>query len=143
MRLHDAHVPPAERLYRSFAPTAYTSDGDHLLAEALDLPSTSCNRDAYAPPESVLIPGRPRDTGIAWISGEQLPTPEPSPGGVSYGWRVDDVPRPENEAHAEVRLCRAGVYEPGHTTGSKVYTLRLREQLANRFRVLDAPIPFL
>ena len=135
MRLPDPSVPPDERLYRSFAPLR-ARDGERLLPEAVDLPSTSCNRARYAAPESVLVPERPHDTGIAWVCGRELPPASRSPGGVAYGWRTEDVPLEENEAHAEVQLLRAGEYVAGHRPASKVYQIELREALALRFRVL-------
>lgn len=139
MRLPDPDVPPDERLYRSFAPARRARDAEHLLPEAVDLPSTSCNRARYAQPESVLVSARPLDTGIAWVCGGDLPPTSRSPGGVLYGWRVDDVPLDDNDAHAEVRLLRDGAYVPGHRPASKLYQLRLREELALRFRVIHAP----
>lgn len=77
MRPADAAVPDDERLCRSYAPAHLAGDGEHLLHDAIDLPSTSCNRARHAPLESVRVPGRPEDTGIAWMCAGDLP-----PGGV-------------------------------------------------------------
>lgn len=110
MRPADDAIPDDERLYRSFAPADRAGDGEHLFPDAIDLPSTSCNRARYALPESVRVPGRPEDTGIAWVCAGDLPPASRSPGGVAYGWRADDVPLDDNDAHAEVRVRRDGVY---------------------------------
>ncbi|MDP3212499.1 MAG: hypothetical protein Q8S73_00235 [Deltaproteobacteria bacterium] len=139
MRPPDAAIPPDERLYRSVAPLGLASDGEHLLPQAVQLPSTSCNRERYADPESVLVAERPADTGVAAVCGRDLPPASQSPGGVTYGWRADDVPLDENDAHAEVRLLRDGQYVEGHRPASKLFQHQLREQLALRFRIVLAP----
>jgi len=132
----DDAIPDDEWLYRSFAPVDITGDGEHLLPDAIDLPSTSCNRARYALPESVRVPGRPEDTGIAWVCAGDLPPASRSPGNVTYDWSADDVPLDDNDAHAEVRVLRDGVCVPGHRPASKAYQRQLRTELALRFRVL-------
>jgi hypothetical protein len=111
-------------------------DGDRLLPESISLPSVSCNRSAYAAPESVLVAERPGDTCIAQIAVRDLPGSERSPGGVVYDWIAADDPLPENPAHAEVRLRRDEVYDSGHVPSSKAFRLLLKQRLAERFRVI-------
>ncbi len=139
MRPADSALPGTERLFRSIAPSAEYIDGDRVLGAAVQLPSTSCNREKYGDPESVLVPERPADTGVIGIRAGDVPLPSASPNGVPYDWIAADDPLPHNEAHAEVRLRRGGVYDKGHRPNSKPFREQLRSELASRFRVVIPP----
>lgn len=135
MRAAEGAIPANERLYRSANP-ANLVDGDRLLAAGVDLPSTSCNRERYSAPESVFVTRRPLDVVVVVMRAGDLPAPQVSPAGITYAWRADDVPLEENDAHAEVRLLRDGVYSPGHRPASKAMRDALSAALADKFRAL-------
>lgn len=135
MRQPDLSLPPEELLFRSARPAALVMDGDRVLPEAVQLPSSSCNRERYALPESVLVAERPADTCVVQIAAGDLPAPMTSLAGVTYDWLAADDPLPANEAHAEIRLCRSGMYNRNHRPNAAMAE-RLQVALAERFRVL-------
>lgn len=132
-------LPPDEDLYRSFRPKA-DHQGPGIPPEAIDLPATSCNRSSLANPESVLVSGRPDDTGIASVAASRLPAPTRSPDPKTETWYEffgEYDPMPDNDAHSEIRLRRVGEpYDATHKPNSKPFKYQLRQALGERFAVL-------
>lgn len=135
MRSPDAEIPGDEQLFRSVSPTDLT-DGACLLAQAIDLMATSCDRESYATADAVLQPNRPQDTRVVSVLAGDMPPPVMSgDGAAQYQWIAADNPVSGNDAHAEVRAHRDGNY-PANKPSSRAVKLKLREELASRFRVI-------
>lgn len=136
-RTPEATIPGDEALYRSVAKDDVYEHG--ALATAVEMPACSFNRAAYANPEDVIVPSRPKENGILQITPAELPPPVPRASGEPYEFFVADDPIDTNESHCEIRIRRTGTeYKSSHKPNKEIL-MKAREELARRMRVYRAP----
>lgn len=134
----DSPIPPAELLFRAIRPEDV--DGSRVLGTAIDLPASSVVREKYGQANSPLIPTRPHLTGVAEIVHSALPAPQTT-NNVAWEFLAVDNPLPDDDAHAEIRLCRVADRPSvgGNKPGSKAAREELKALLADTMRVRIKP----
>jgi hypothetical protein len=128
-------IPPAEELYRGA--TEEHLAGESVEPDAIDGEGSSCNRQRYASPESVLGPVRTRTIYTTPDALRQLPSPLTLSNGVAYEVFAVDLPIEGNNAHCEVRWRRVDNAQSTEHAKIKSTTMRLEMKawVARAFRV--------
>jgi len=136
----DQSFSPEERLFRAVQ-VKHVQDGTTVLADAIQLPSLSCNREKYRDfPEAVLaiFSHKPEDCYlyVAILSAVDMPPPKTADGKVFWELFPEHIPEEENYSHTEIRARRCGKdYNPEVKINSKV-KMELKAFLAGKMRVI-------
>ena len=103
MRELDEPIPDAERLFRG----AHRDDvqGESVSIGVIDSEGTSCNRNKFSGPASVLNPEKGLTKAVAATPGT-LPSPIVGSNGVEYEFFAVDAPEDGRDAHCEIRWRR-------------------------------------
>jgi len=132
---------PAERLFFRFQQT----EGDGIVpVQSVRFPSQSVNRESLGPPQWVLVPKYPRfaDWGVAAFTVNDVPEriASPPPGNVTFDFRVEHDPLPDNYPHCEVRAFRAGEQVRDKKKINDSVKLRYRILVARASTIVRSPV---
>lgn len=136
MRALDEPIPLAEELYRGASDDDVA--GASVSLAVIDPQGSSCNRQKYGTPESVLAPefGRTRTVFTTPNDLALLPSTVTLLNGIEYEIFAVDVPEEGKDAHCEVRWRRTDAAPS--TANAKIKNqearLQMRAYVARAFR---------
>jgi len=132
MRSPDDEIPEHEPLFRGLE--AAWCAGAIVLAEAVDLEGSSCERGEHRDPVSIVCDRWP---SVGWVTRERLPPPHVQDARIAWETFAVDDPNDRSDAHCEVRVRHLGeASRANRKPGSRTVKEALRIAISRSFRVL-------